>query len=601
MSTTYKTIKNLTLAAGIAIGAAVILVACKEDFLDQETVGILTEEEAQSAKGARQFLTGAYAALKGINWEGGGTNWVYGSIVGGDANKGSDAGDQADINPIQQFAHTPTNRYFNDKWRALYEGIARSNATIRILNNLSEDDISADEKTQIMAQARFLRGYYHFEAKKMWNNIPFVDETININNAKVANSTDWTRIMEDLEFARTNLNALQDQVGKVNKWTAQAYYAKALLFQGNYEDALPILTDVIQNGVTATGTKYNLAPSFHDLFNADRESATEVRAETVFAYEASINDGSGGLNANWDQILNFPYNGGPGGCCGFFQPSFELVNSFRTSAAGLPLLDGSYNTGASQVKNDQGIESSAAFTTDAGNLDPRLDWTVGRRGIPFLDWGPHPGKAWIRDQSNGGPYAPKKMSYYKSQQGKLTDGTSWTSGLTATNFKLMRFADVLLMAAEAEVEAGSLEKAREYVNRVRERAADPATFVKLKKRTDPAADSLDASGNTINAAKYVIDIYTAPWTDQATAREAVRFERKLELAMEGHRFFDLVRWGIADEEINAFLDYERPKLSAAYGNAHFVAGKHEYFPIPQRQIDLSSSGGVSSLTQNPGY
>ncbi|HKZ65471.1 MAG TPA: RagB/SusD family nutrient uptake outer membrane protein, partial [Chitinophagaceae bacterium] len=330
--------------------------------------------------------------------------------------------------------------------------------------------------------------------------------------------------------------------------------------------------------------KYGLAPAYHDLFNADRENDPLVRAETVFAYEASVNDGSGGLNANYDQILNFPYNGGPGGCCGFFQPSFEFVNSFRTNGTGLPLLDGSYNTGANQVKTDQGLESTDGFTPDAGNLDPRLDWTVGRRGIPYLDWGLHPGKAWIRDQGNGGPFAPKKNVYYKTQAGKLTDGTNWASGLTATNYKIIRFADVLLMAAECEIDGGgSLEKAREYVNLVRARAAKPGTSV-------PGAD-----------ATYLISTYTTPWIDDAVARTAVRFERKLELGMEGHRFFDLVRWGIADVVLNAFLAYEKPKLSAGYGSATFAKGKNEYFPIPQTQIDLHTSGGTSTLEQNPGY
>ncbi|MGK2862638.1 MAG: RagB/SusD family nutrient uptake outer membrane protein, partial [Chitinophagaceae bacterium] len=446
-------------------------------------------------------------------------------------------------------------------------------------------DIPDAEKNQIIAEARFLRGFYHLEAKKMWNKIPYVDETINSLNSKVPNSADaWAKILEDLNFARTNLAVKPGAVGRVNKWAAEVMYAKALMFQGKYTEARPILTDIINNGRTSGDLKYALAPAFHDLFNADRENDPLVRAETIFAYEASVNDGSGGVNANYDQVLNFPYNGGPGTCCGFFQPSFEFVNSFRTSAAGLPLLDGSYNVGANQVKTDQGLESTDAFTPDGGNLDPRLDWTVGRRGIPYLDWGPHPGKAWIRDQGNGGPFAPKKNAYYRTQAGKLTDGTSWASGLTAINYKIVRFADVLLMAAEAEIDGGgTLEKAREYVNMVRARAAKPGTEV-------PGA-----------AATYLISIYTAPWTDPATARSAVRFERKLELGMEGHRFFDLVRWGIADVALGAFLTYEKPKLSAGYGGATFTKGKHEYFPIPQTQIDLHTSGGTSTLTQNPGY
>jgi hypothetical protein len=565
--------------------ALVLVMSCKKQFLNQDTTGLLTEEQAQSKKGAQQFLIGSYASLKGSGWEGGGSNWVYGSIVGGEANKGSDAGDQANIVPIQQYAPLPTNNFFNIKWAALYGGIARCNGTIRIASKLTTSDIADADKTQILAEARFLRGFYHFEAKKMWNKIPYVDETINATNAKVPNATDaWPNIMADLDFAMKNLVVKPAAIGRVNKWAATVMYAKALLFQGKYAEARPIFTDVITNGRTSGDVKYGLAPAFSDLFNADKENDPAVRAESVFAYEASINDGSGGANANYDMILNFPYNGGPGGCCGFFQPSFEFVNSFRTSAAGLPMLDGSYNVGANQVKNDQGLEATDPFTTDAGNLDPRLDWTVGRRGIPFLDWGNHPGKAWIRDQGNGGPYAPKKNAYYKSQEGKLTDGTSWTSGLTAVNYKIIRFADVLLMAAECEIDGGgTLEKAREYVNLVRARAAKPASFV-------PAA-----------AATYVIDIYNSPWVVAADARAAVRFERKLELGMEGHRFFDLVRWGIADVALNAFLAYEKPKLSAGYGSATFTKGKNEYFPIPQTQIDLHISSGTSTLVQNPGY
>jgi hypothetical protein len=576
--------KTIRILSFLLVTLTLVVVACKKSFLEQQTVGLLTETEASTFKGATQSLIGAYAGLRGIGWEGGMSNWVYGSIVGGEANKGSDAGDQADIVPIQNYSPNPTNNFFNVKWRALYDGVARSNGTIRILNKLTTADLPDADKNQMLAEARFLRGFYHFEAKKMWNKIPYVDETIGVTEAKVANTADvWPKIMADLDFARNTLVAKPSAIGRINKWGAAAFAAKALLYQGKYAEAKAIFTDVINNGVNSSGTKFDLAPAFNDVFNGDKENTPEVRAESVFAYEASVNDGSTGNNGNQDQVLNFPYNGGPGTCCGFFQPSFDFANSFRTNAAGLPLLDNSYDVGANQLKTDQGLKSSDPFTPDQGNVDPRLDWTVGRRGIPFLDWGPYPGSDWIRDQNFGGPFAPKKNAYYKSQEGKLTDATSWTSGYTAINYKLMRFADVLLMAAEAEIETGGLEKAREYINRVRARAAKPGTFV-------PGAN-----------ATYVIGLYNAPFADVASARAAVRFERKLELGMEGHRFFDLVRWGIADQEINRFLSYEKTKLPSTYGSATFVKGKNEYFPLPQTQIDLQSSGGTSNLAQNPGY
>jgi hypothetical protein len=249
-------------------------------------------------------------------------------------------------------------------------------------------------------------------------------------------------------------------------------------------------------------------------------------------------------------------------------------------------LDGSYNDPANAVKNDMGLGVDDPFTPDAGNLDPRLDWTVGRRGIPYLDWGPHRGRAWLRDQGNGGPYSPKKLVYPKSQAGTLTDATSWTSGLTAINYKLMRFADVLLMAAEAEIEVGSLETARDYINQIRARAMNPDGFV-----TDGSAP----------AANYVINEYTSPFASQDEARLAVRLERKLELGEEGHRFFDLVRWGIAESAINSFIAVEKVKLPSTFGNAVFTAPKNNYYPIPQTQIDLQNENGASTLKQNEGY
>lgn len=154
------------------------------------------------------------------------------------------------------------------------------------------------------------------------------------------------------------------------------------------------------------------------------------------------------------------------------------------------------------------------------------------------------------------------------------------------NYTIIRFADVLLMAAEAEIEAGSLEKAREYVNMVRARAANPDYWVK-------EYDSDD------NAANYNISEYPASaFADKASATEAVRFERKLELSGEGHRFFDLVRWGVAAEVLNEYLDYEGQFLVTKFGGANFTAGKNEFQPIPQPQIDIQ---GSDVLTQNPGY
>lgn len=348
---------------------------------------------------------------------------------------------------------------------------------------------------------------------------------------------------------------------------------------------------IIAQGTNSQGLKYALLPNFADNFNPAKNHFNDP--ELVFAVEYTVNDGTNGAHANQGDILNFPYSGsdGPGTCCSFNQPSFSLVNAYKVNGSnGLPLIDATisgdtYNT--SNLKNDQGISSSGAYTPDNTTpVDPRLDWTVGRRGIPYLDWGPMPGANWVRNQGSAGPFMPIKNTFYKSQQGIYTDNSAWSSGFTANNTMLMRYADVLLMAAEAEVEAGNLETAALLVNRVRMRVANPATWV---------------PGST---AHYMIGAYPAGYFSAhgaAFARRAVQFERRLELAMEGHRFFDLVRYGTAADEINPYLAHEAASGMAILAQGNFVRGKSEYFPIPQAAIDLSAKNGSPVLVQNPGY
>ena len=455
-------------------------------------------------------------------------------------------------------------------------------------------DIDETDQKRIAAEARFLRAHYHFEAKKMWNNVPYVDETITYaaGNFNVPNNVDiWPNIEADFQFAADNLPETMPQVGRANKWVAKIYLAKAYMFQHKYSEAKSLLDDAIENGVTASGKKYALV-NFADNFNAE----TKNSAEAVFSVQQSVNDNSNGANGGWGDVLNFPYNGGPGGCCGFYQPSQSLVNSYRVDpATGLPYLD-TWND--ADVKNDEGLNSTDPFTPETGTLDARLDQTVGRRGIPYLDWGLHPGKDWIRDQTYGGPYAPRKNVYYKRQQGSLTDNSFWTSGVTANNYTFIRFSDVLLWDAECEVEVGSLEKARQYVNLVRARAADPTGWVHTY------VDNADPSKGFTNtpAANYKVGLYTVVWTDQVLARKAVQFERKIELGMEGHRFFDLVRYGTAAAVLNADITKELSRPGTDFRPPFFVGASfkpsiNEYFPIPQAQIDLSQG----TLTQNPGY
>ena len=582
-----------------------LIVSCKKSFLDVPPLGQLGAEELANKKGVEGLLIGAYAALDGqgdgvangdmVSLTGNGgyvvspDNWIYGSLCGGDAHKGSDAGDQPEILQIANFKSDPSLDFFNDKWRVVYEGISRCNSVLAILNKVT--DMTDEEKSEAAAEARFLRGHFYFDLKKMFNMVPWVDE--NTAGLKIPNDKDiWINIEADFKDAMDSLPETQDQIGRINKWAAAAYLAKVYLFELKYQDAKTLFEQVINEGVTSSGMKYDLNAMFDDNFKPE----TEDNPEVVFAIQNDANDGSGGTaNANQGDMLNYPY-GGPFSCCGFYQPSIDLTNSFRTNpSTGLPYLD-NYND--FPVKNDIGIQSGQPFTTDAGTLDPRLDWTVGRRNIPYLDWGPHPGQDWIRDQSFSGPYSPKKNVYWQATQDEYYDGSEWAPG-TALNNVLMRFSDLLLMAAEAEAQTGNLATAEEYVNRVRNRAANPDGFV--YKYIDPSKP-MNGFSNT-PAAHYFIKPYPSgnfSSNGKDYALKAIYFERKLELAMEGKRFFDLVRWGTAQQTLNAYFNYEG-QFTGDISNAQFQKGKNEYFPIPQRQIDLTRVNGLPTLQQNPGY
>ncbi|MEM6344970.1 MAG: RagB/SusD family nutrient uptake outer membrane protein, partial [Bacteroidota bacterium] len=497
-------------------------------------------------------------------------------IRGMEANKGTDSGDQPDINPIQNYTEASTNPYLNSKWRSLYESISRCNSVLLVTQRaLDEGNITEEQATSFRQQARALRGHYHLEAWKMWQNIPYVDE--NTDQSTLTNTEDVSdQIIADL-MEGTNLPNNMGQIGRFNGTVSQVILAKAYMqMKGDYASAKTLLDDVVASGTKPDGSAIGLEDKYGDIFDAANRNGIEA----VYTVQYSVNDGSGGWNGGFGEVLNFPYKSGgsPGGCCGFFQPTQEFVNSFRTSN-GLPLLDGSYNN--DPVLNDQGLPASdPSYVEDPGELDPRLDWTVGRRGIPYLDWGDHTGQDWVRDQSYAGPFSPKKQVYKKAQEGNLTEVGNWTSGWTANGYRMIRYADVLLLLAECQIETGDLAGALTNVNAIRNRAANADGFVK-------------EDDGTTDAANYVIAPY-AEFTSADQARDALYMERKLELGMEGHRFFDLVRWGIAQTEINRILDYEKPLRTLLYNSDASFGPEDLKFPIPQRQIDLSNG----NLTQN---
>ncbi len=580
--------------------------SCKSDFLTVAPTGGLDQGLLQNVKGIDALLIGAYSMIDGVNanygWEATSSNWVYGSIRGMEANKGTDGGDQPDINPIQTYSETATNPYLNVKWREVYEAISRCNSVITVSTKaLAASKITQAQFDNFVLQAKALRGWYHFEAWRMWNMVPYMDE---LQDPKtVTNATDISdKIIADLTAAK-DLPDNMGAIGRFNGTVVKVILAKVLMqTKHDYAGALALL-NVAKSGTKADGSAIGLQAKYGDIFDAANRNGLEA----VYTVESSVNDGSGASNAGPGEVLNFPYKSGgsPGGCCGFFDPTQEFVNSFRTNAAGLPLLDYTYN--ATPVKNDFGIAKNpakdattglayadAAFTPDAGNLDPRLDWTVGRRGIAYWDWGLHTGADWIRDQTYSGPFSPKKQVYKRSQEKALTDISSWTSGYTANGYRMIRYADVLLMIAECQIETGNLLGAQTNINLVRARAANAAGFVM----------AIDATGaaTATPAANYVINQYPVgavyPFDNAANARLALRMERKLELGTEGHRYFDLQRWGNVVTELNRALTYEKTMQwgNKLYGSA-VAAAEDVNFPIPQTQLDLSQG----KITQNAGH
>ena len=589
------------------VGLLAFALSCDDEFLEVSPPGAYSEPSLRNAKGVEGMLIATYSALDGswfeswgnnrLNQNAGASNWIWGGITSDDSYKGTEPSDGVDLTTIERFDTQPNLPQLNDKWGAIYDGIGKANATIR--NIELAPDLTESQATRILGEARALRGHYHFEGVKVFGRVPYVDETVGIDipyvdvkNPAVGEPFIWANIEADLRFAYDNLPAAMPNPGRINKYGAGALLAKVLIFQAKWSEAEPILDDIINNGTTASGAPLGLMEHFNEIYRGDMESSNN---EMMFAYEASYGDGSIS-NGNYETSLTQPHGAAaPTSCCGFYQPSMNLANSYKVDGNGLPLID-TFND--SDIKSDDGVASEESFTPETAPLDARIDWTIGRRGIPFLDWGINPGSGaagWVRDPVNGGPYNPVKpvptLAEFDAQLAGVID---WGFTSTAKNVIIVRFADVLLLAAETKAELNKLPEAVELVNRVRARAANPDTWVKKEDGTP--------------AANYNVGLYTS-FGSQAEALKAIRFERKLELAQEGHRFFDLVRWdenssrsALPFDMVQYMNDYlaeessKRPHLIGAT-----FEERNKYAPIPQSVIAQSTVGGVENITQNPGF
>jgi hypothetical protein len=551
-----------------------VLVSCADDFTDIAPVGALSDAALNNATGVDLLLTGAYSVLDGMRnggpgaqWAKQGNNWWL-DVISDDAHKGSTDGDQADLYALEIYQWETSNPYIEGRWGAIFAGVNRANGVIVLING-SEDPAAY---TTQLAQARFLRGHFNFELQRMWVNVPFIsDQNFADTEFNQPNSgAIWTQIEEDFSFAAANLPSIRggaySEPGRPLSSAAKAYLGRSQLYQSKWGEALTNLEAVINSG------NYALLPNYVDNWVSSGENGSEA----IFAIQYSTDTGQS-PQGDIGGVLNFP---AVVGCCGFYQPTQDLFNAFETDADGLPLLD-TYNQ--SDLASDYGIYSGEPFTPTIANLDPRVDFYNGRRGIEYNGYGLNPGKDWVRATFGdiSGPYVSKKNVFQASDEATNKGTGGWGELRTGINHHIIRYADVLLMAAEAAVESGDLVKGQGYVNQVRQRAKTSAR--------------IQAPGGG-DAANYVIDTYNTAWSDAATARKAVRFERRLELSMEGSRLFDLRRWGVMVQTLNTYIANETRSIPT-FSKAQAVSEKHNALPIPSYAIDQSTG----ALKQNSGH
>lgn len=595
--------------------------SCADSFLDKAPQGAAFESSFYNEKGINALLTGAYSMVKGsalwdVSWGASITNWTYGSVASDDAAKGSYIGDQIPINEIERWEMSTTNNYPADKWRLnIGMGVNRANTVLNAITKTP--DLPAATATALKAEARFLRGLFYFESWLVFGDkIPLIpedkidvaDQISNDNAPGVV----LKFITDDLAFAAANLPDKQSQVGRATKWAAKALAARAYMQVLDYTNAKPLLEEIITSG------KFTLAPKFFDNFRI----ATNNNVESIFDIQRNVNDINESLNGEIGIGLNAPYAPELGMCCGFHQPTQNLANSFKVDANGLPLFDTFNNT---DLKNDMGIPSddvknkdgsiktSGLFEPATDLLDPRIDFTMGRRGIPYMDWGIMRGTDWIREQAWGGAYnTVEKTFFYKSERGSLSTTTGWQTGINANNYRYLRYGQVILWRAEIAAFEGDLATALKYVNEIRTRAGVEVVMGKVNIYKLPITVNVEGSNSdvwkkyvdfTVPAANYKVGTYTA-FSDKNMAMKAVQWENRLEFATEGFRFFDMRRWDkLPDglrlnmkETLDAFAKADLRVRPDVMKGASFDE-KDKYMPIPQVQLDLQP--GV--LVQDPLY
>lgn len=583
----------------IFAGLLLSITACSDDFMTSIPKGKLSDGVLSTTSGINGLCTAAYSALASPESDTNGqfaflaptSNWIYGEVRGGNAYKGGGGiTDLWEFNAMETFSGLyADNGLVDRKWFRLFTSVQRCNEALKRMKGVTTADMPLRNVRE--GEMRFLRAHYYFELSRLFNHVPYIDENVAVEDMPKVSNVEFTRdqllqkISNELSTAANLLPTTQTEVGRANKYTALAYEAKVILYRAyKQNDADNSVTGIDQNLMSRVVSLcdsvalggYGLVPDYQYLAMVEHEHD----AESVFAIEYSINDGTTYGRINWSNLLNVPKGPAYSGD-GFYQPSQNLVNAFKTDANGVPKID-TYNN------NDFYSHSALKTMTVADgftySVDPRLDFTVGRLGVTWKDYTVEAyGTDWAREPATYGYYSCKKFLVSPTSPYRVQ---GWPWGGSALNYQIIRYADVLLWKAEALIELGRQSEALPLINQIRNRAKNSA-YVKAWQANTPAAN-------------YVINPYidgvNCVWTKDF-ARKALRFERRLELAMEGDYFFDLVRWGSTNEMINNQYIANEKGLRTYLQNSHFKTGKDEYLPIPQNQINYS--GGI--YKQNPGY
>ena len=576
-----KKIFNILCVGLVCCSATTLFTSC-DDFLDEhKPQATLSDDQVKSPENAEAMAISAYAiftSAEDINSSF--SMWNF-DVRSDDAYKGGNGTSDGDVFhqlEVQQGVLT-TNWNINDMWVRLYNSLSRVNSAIALLK---ETDDTYAMKSQRLAEMKFLRAYGHFLLKRLYKNIPFVinenltyEEYNELSNTQYTNDEGWQLIIDDLMEAYNTLPEVQQDKGRPTRAAAAAFLAKVYLYKAYRQD------DASSNQVTSINqgdlekvieftnpglyANYGLEDDIHNNFRPEDEYENGI--ESIWAIQYSRNDGSTYGNLNWSYGLippNIP--GATDGGCDFYKPSQNLVNAYRTGSDGLPLLDNF---------NEKDYDMSA------DNADPRLFLTVGMPGLPYMfnrNYMMEETSIWSRSNGLYGYYVSLKHNVDPALIGSyLIKGSYWASPMNRIVF---RYADVLLMRAEAYAQLGQADQAINLVNQLRSRAATSTQMI-------------SSYPNAYGVKMYISNYRGGYSKDDAV--KIVKMERRLEMGMESERFFDLVRWGDAATVLNKYFAEEISHCSI-YSAAHFTANKDEYLPIPFSQISASNG----HYTQNIG-